>query len=144
MFANKYKPLKIIIPLLIILIMVLYGTNKIPQKYPGYEEARNNPGKYIEKEIYTGGKISVIKEHYFQFVANGITVKANGDLDKYGVGANISGRAVFHEDKSVTFTSYHISSLRDYKIWLSLLPTLFIAYLFFRQYKFNFKKMMFE
>jgi len=144
LFSDKFRYVKIFIPPLIIGLFVIYGEIQIPLHFPGYKEALDNPYKFSNKQIYFGGKIiEVNNDHYIVKNDTG-NVVTNGEIDKANKGANISGKAVFHEDKSVTFTSYHISSLRGYKIWFSLFPALFIAYLFFKRYKFNFKKMMFE
>jgi hypothetical protein len=144
MFSDKYKPLKVIIPLLIILIMVFYGINKIPQIYPGYENAIKTPSVYIGKEIYASGKITQVDSSYLVVSRSSTKLIANNGIGKNTTGSQINGKAIFNKDKSVTFTAYHTSNLRGYKIWLSLLPTVLITYLFFKQYRFKFKKMLFE
>lgn len=143
MFSNKFKILKIIVPLLIISVAIMYGEMKGPLLFPGYLEAIKNPKNFIHKEIGLGGKILEIKKNYFIIEGEKREIKVIGALDKNKQDHLITGRGIFQKDGSVKLLQYHTSNLRQYKIVLSIIPILIIAYLFFKQYRFNIKKFTF-
>jgi hypothetical protein len=144
MFSDNHKLIKVLFPLVIIFAMVVYGIKQIPLIYPNYAVARNNHISFTGKTIYIGGKIIAINKHYFIIRSEKNNIHVVGSIGSSNLGSQISGKATFNKDQTIIFRTYHISNLRTYKILLSLLPLPFIFFLFFKQYKFNLKRMTFE
>ena len=67
MFTDKYRFLKIILPLFIVLVVIFYGEIKGPQLFPGYWEAIKNSRQFINKEIGFGGKIIKVDKKILTF-----------------------------------------------------------------------------
>ena len=144
MFSDKLRLFKIILPLLSIVPLIIYGQIQIPQNYPGYKEAKAEPDKFDGKEIYFGGKILDVEDGHFLVENEQYKVLVEGKIDKSVIGGNISGKAVFRRNKTLTMQDYHISNLRKYKVIVSLFPFIFVLFLFWKQYSFDFKEVMFK
>ena len=143
MFTDKFRWLKIIIPLCIILALIIYGEIKGPLLYPGFLEASKNPQQFINKEISFGGKIIEIDNNYFLIEVKGKPVKVLGSLEKNKRNYLINGKAIYLADGSLKLLKYHTSNIRIYKIILSIIPIILIGYLFFKQYKLDKKTLTF-
>lgn len=133
-FSNEFRLLKIITPLFIIIIVIFYGEIKGPQIYPGYLEAVKSPKLYLDKEFGFGGKIIKIEEKYILVKINKKEVIVNLSLPKEKLNYNITGMAVFNKNQDLEPIKYHLSNLRIYKIYISLIPLLITLYLFFKKY----------
>ena len=144
MFTDKFRLLKIIIPLFIILGAIIYGEIKGPQIYPGFLEAIKSQKLYLGKEIGFGRKILKIQKNYILVRINGEVARVNLTLPKKNLNYEISGMGVFQKDQSLKQTKYHLSNLRIYKILLSLIPALLISYWFFKSYSFDLKDFIFK
>lgn len=134
LFSDKFKVLKIIISISIVLIAVLYGEIRGPQIYPGYLEAVKSPKIYLDKEFGFGGKIIKIEEKYILVKINKKEVIVNLSLPKEKLNYNITGTAIFNKNQDLEPIKYHLSNLRTYKVYFSLIPLLIILYLFFKKY----------
>ncbi len=135
MFNEKYKFFKITIPLLLILLAVFYGEIKGPTLFPGYLEAIKAPELYFSKEIGFGGKIIEVQANYILIKSDKEIVRVNLALPQKYLNYQISGMAVLQKDLSLVPSKYHLSNLRIYKIYLSLIPLTAISYLFFKKYQ---------
>ena len=135
MFSNKFRSLKIIFPLVLIGLFIYYAQIKGPGFYPGYKEARNQHSQFVGKEISFGGKILEIKDNYFYVEIEKKPVKVFGELTKDKVNYLVSGKAIYQSDGSLILLKFHLSNLRIYKILLSIIPIIVIAYLFLKQYR---------
>ena len=134
MFSNRFRKLKILIPLLLIIIMVVFAEIKGPIVYPGYKEAKLSHQQFIGKSINFGGRIEEINQDYFLVKIDKQPVKVYGDLAKNKANYLISGKALYQADGSLRLSEYHTSNLRQYKIMLSIIPILAIGYLFLKNY----------
>jgi len=134
MFSNRFRKLKIIIPLLLIALLVILAEIKGPIVYPGYREAKLSPQQFIGKSINFGGKIEEINQDYFLVKIDKQPVKVYGQLAKNKVNYLISGKALYQADGSLRLSESHVSNLRPYKIILSIIPILAIGYLFLKNY----------
>ena len=140
MFSNRFRKLKIIIPLLLIALLVILAEIKGPIVYPGYREAKLSPQQFIGKSINFGGKIEEINQDYFLIKIDKQPVKIIGSIEKnqlHYLITLITGKALYQADGSLKLSEYHTSNLRIYKIMLSIIPILAIGYLFFKEYKFD-------
>ena len=144
MFTDKFRLLKIIVPLLIILALIIYGEIKGPLLFPGYLEARKNPRQFVNKEISFGGKIIKVDKNYFLIEVEKKPVKVLGSLEKNKLNYLINGKAIYLADGSLRAIDFHLSNLRIYKIILSIIPIILITYLFFRQYRLDVGKLKFK
>ena len=134
MFSNRFRKLKIIIPLLLIVLLVIFAEIKGPIVYPGYKEAKLSPQQFIGKSINFGGKIVEINQDYFLVKIHKQPVKVYGELERNKVNYLINGKALYQADGSLKLSEYHTSNLRPYKIMLSIIPILIIGYLFLKKY----------
>ena len=82
MFSNKFRRLKITLPILLIIGFVFYAGVKGPIIYPGYKEAKLFPQQFIGKSINFGGRIEEINQDYFLVTIDKQPVKVYGDLAK--------------------------------------------------------------
>ena len=135
MFSNRFRKLKIIIPLLLIALLVILAEIKGPIVYPGYKEAKLAPQQFIGKSLTFGGKIEEINQDYFLVTIDKQPVKVYGKLAQNKANYLISGKALYQADGSLRLSESHVSNLRPYKIILSIIPILAIGYLFFKEYK---------
>lgn len=135
MFSDKYRFFKITIPLLLILLAVFYGEIKGPTLYPGYLEAIKAPELYYGKEIGFGGKVTEIQNNYILIKSDREIVRVNLTLPQESLNYQISGMAVLQKDLNLKPSKYHLSNLRKYKIFISLIPLVVISYLFFKKYR---------
>lgn len=134
MFSNRFRKLKIIIPLLLIALLVIFAEVKGPLVYPGYKEAKLSPQLFIGKSINFGGKILDVQNNYFLIKINKQPVKIIGSIEKNKLHYLITGKALYQADGSLKLSEYHTSNLRQYKILLSIIPILAIGYLFLKNY----------
>jgi len=134
MFSNRFRKLKIIIPLLSILVLVFYAQIQGPRLYPGYKEAKLSPQRFIGKSLNFGGKIEEINQDYFLIKIDKQPVKIIGSIEKNKLHYLITGKALYQADGSLKLSQYHTSNLRQYKILLSIIPILAIGYLFLKEY----------
>ena len=135
MFSNKFRWLKITLPILLIIGFVFYAVLQGPIIYPGYKEAKLSPQQFINKSINFGGKIEEINQNYFLVKIDKQPVKVSGQLATNKKNYLITGKALYQADGSLKLSEYHVSNLRQYKIMLSIIPVLAIGYLFFKEYK---------
>jgi len=134
MFSDRFRVLKISIPLLLITIFVIFAEIKGPIVYPGYKEAKLSHQQFIGKSINFGGKIEEINQDYFLVKIDKQPVKIIGSIEKNKLHYLITGKAVYLADGSLKLSQYHTSNLRPYKIMLSIIPILAIGYLFLKNY----------
>ena len=135
MFSNKFRWLKMTLPILLIIGFVFYASVKGPIVYPGYREAKLAPQQFIGKSLTFGGKIEEINQDYFLVTIDKQPVKVYGKLAQNKANYLISGKALYQADGSLRLSESHVSNLRPYKIILSIIPILAIGYLFFKEYK---------
>ncbi|MDP3990756.1 MAG: hypothetical protein Q8P63_00400 [Candidatus Nealsonbacteria bacterium] len=134
MFSNRWRVLKILIPLLLIIILVVFAEIKGPIVYPGYKEANLSHQQFIGKSLNFGGRIEEINQDYFLVKIDKQPVKVYGKLGENKVNYLITGKALYQAEGSLKLSEYHISNLRPYKIILSIIPILAIGYLFLKNY----------
>jgi hypothetical protein len=126
---------------------VFYAQIQGPKALPGFKEFQANPDQFIDKELGFQGKILLINNGFFlmEQISEGerINLNVTGALVKAKPGDNISGVAIYQADKSLILNRYIISNSRPAKIAISLIALLVVTLLFFRDFTFNFKKLMF-
>lgn len=148
MFSDKFRFLKMLILILSLSGLAYYAQTQGPKVIPGFEEFKNNPSSFINKELGFQGEIIKIDRESFVVtqINNGkktdLTIK--GTLAKAKLKDNISGVAIYRADKTLILDRYIISNSRPAKIVISLIALLVVAFLFFRDFAFNFKNMVFK
>ena len=144
MFNDKYKIYKILVPIFFIWILVCYAQLKGPIYYPGYKEAKKQPKLFIGKKINFGGRITEIKDNYFYVEIDKEPIKVFGQLSQGKINYSIAGEAVYLAGGSLKLSQSHTSNIRTYRVILSIIPIIIVAYWFFQIYRFNSKKKIFE
>lgn len=148
MFSNKYRFLKITVIFFILIGLVYYGQIQGPKVIPGLKEFKNNPDKFINKELEFGGKIKEISSNSFiiEQAINGekINLKVEGVLSNVKAEDNIHGVAVYKTNNTLVLNRYIISNTRPIKIIVSFFAVLWTFYLFFQNFRFNVNKLTFE
>lgn len=148
MFPDNFRFVKIIISFLALSLLVFYIEIQGPKIIPGVKEFTSHPTQFINKEIGFQGKIIKIEEKHFVVEQILEQVKMNltiqGTLSKAKPKDTISFVATYQTDKSLTLNRYIISNSRPIKIAVSLVALLIVTFLFFRDFTFDFKKMVFK
>lgn len=86
-----------------------------------------------------------------EVMPDGFTIKQMGKVVKvFGMAESVSPneyvylQAVFHKGPWLDLKKIHVAKYRRLKIVTSVVPVVFIFFLFFREYKFNFVKIEFS
>jgi hypothetical protein len=120
-----------------LLLLIWYGTEKNPNLTLAMCLA--------DPEQYHGCRIEVANETIVQQVFSdsftvrylGRTVTVIGDTSGVRPGEFVSLIAVFDKSGRLKLEKKHIALYRRWKIWVSVLPVLLFAFLFWRRYDFD-------
>jgi hypothetical protein len=61
----------------------------------------------------------------------------NGTIQELNKNDHIDIVAIFHKEGYLELKEFHVRKFRRSKIFLSILPILFVTWLFFRRYRFD-------
>lgn len=147
MFSDKFRFLNIIILLLILVGLVLFAQKQGPKVIPGFREFKKSPESFINKEIPVDGKIKKIESDRFyieqKMEGENIILEIRGVLRKANLEDHIYA-VVVYKDQKLILNRYIISNSRPIKIFISFLALFWVAFLFFQDFKFDFKKFLFQ
>ena len=137
----------IFICLLVVLIVLLsfYSVNHRPWIH--LKDCLENPEKCDGKLVtdYNEPRIQEIYSDGFLLEQRLIpSIRVYSDTTNLITGEYIGLQAIFHKEGYLEATIVRIAKNREEKIWVSVLPVLFVGFLFFRYYRFNIKKCQFE
>lgn len=147
-FSNRFRSLKIIISIILLVGLIFYGEVQGPKQIPGLSEFKNSPNLFINKELEFSGKIGKISQNMFvlEQKINGETLmlEITGNIDKAKIGDTIYAVAIYQQDKRLILSRYVISNLRPIKIIVSFIALLWVGLILLKNYTFNFKKIAVE
>lgn len=148
MFSDKFRFTKIFILTACLAVLIYYAQIQGPKAIPGLKEFKKNPAVFINKELEIGGKIKKISPDSFivEQVLDGekSLLSVKGKLLKGKLEDNLQAVVVYKEDKTLNLERYIISNSRPIKIVISFIALLWVAYIFLKEYYFDFRKMEFK
>jgi len=138
----------------LILILILLVILILPCLYTGWthpwlniEECLQNPKKYDGKLIteYWEAKIGEIYSDGFQLIQRHAPyIRVYCDTTGLKTGEFVGLKAFFNKNGYLRAEKVTMAHNRKYKIWLSVIPVIFVLFLFIRYFNFNLKKIQFE
>lgn len=148
MFSEKFRFLKIIISIILLVGLIFYGEVQGPKQIPGLREFKNSPNLFINKELEFNGKIRKISQSMFtleqRINRETLMLEITGNVEGAKTGDTIYAVAIYRQDKRLILSRHIISNLRPIKIIVSFIAFLWIGLIFLKNYTFNFKKIAVE
>jgi len=138
-----FRILKVLVLALVLLALSLYG--KFFDPTITLQMCLQNPQKYDGALIEIGTETTVkeILADGFTIEQMGKVVKVAGKTENISPNKFVSLQVVFHKGPWLELKKSHIAKYRRLKIAVSVIPALFIFFLFLREYTFRFKRFEF-
>ncbi|NIA30166.1 MAG: hypothetical protein GWP06_09675 [Actinobacteria bacterium] len=138
-----FRIMQVLVLALVLLALSLYGKYFDPTIT--LQMCLQNPQKYDGALIEIGTETTVreILADGFTIEQMGKVVKVVGKTDNIFPNEFVSLQVVFHKGPWLELKKSHIAKYRRVKIAVSVIPVLFVFVLFFREYKFRFRKFKF-
>jgi len=145
MFSDRYRAQKIIVLSFVIILFCAYSHMSSLERALDYQECLLDPDRSDGRELIvkSGAMTGKIFNDTFEIVQNDKKIMVIGDTNGLKSNEYVSLRATFHKGGYLTVNEMHVHKYRRLKIAISIIPTMAVCWIFFRKYKFNFKKMMF-
>ncbi len=141
--GRQYRFVVLPVYFIAMILLIVYGKKYNPAVT--LEMCLTRPDRYDGRTIDIGTEITVDK--IFQ---DGFTIKqfdhivmVKGQAGNMEPGDFITLSAVFHKEGWLEFKSCHVAKRRRFKIVVSVFPALFVIYLFFKSFSFDFKRFVF-
>ncbi len=140
---RQFRFFVLLLCVIVMLMLIIYG--KVFNPAVNLEMCLNQPDKYDGQTISIGTEITVDKifPDGFTIKQFGHIVKVKGHAENLAPADFITLSAVFHQEGWLELESYHVAKKRRFKIFLSVFPALFVIYLFFRSFAFDYKRFVF-
>ncbi len=126
--------------------LVWYAGNHPP--WIDLKDCVRDPGQYDGKQVtyIREPRVDSLTEDGFilKYGSGKIRVKADFIPAGFKAGEYIGMTAIYHKDGTLTAEKLIIARNRRYKIWLSVIPVLTVAVLFFRFFRWNRSKFQWE
>lgn len=142
-FSNNYRFLKIFVLFGFLLTLAFYSLIFGPKTELTYPECMTNLREYDSKELIVSGRIRKITNSVPEIFEWNTYIPIQGIKEPLKVGQTISALVTFDKKGFVEVKDYHIHQYRDIKLLVSILAFIIVISLFFREYKFNFRKFVF-
>lgn len=138
-----FRILKALVLALVLLALSLYG--KFFDPTITLQMCLQNPQKYDGALIEIGTETTVkeILADGFTIEQMGKVVKVAGKTENISPNKFVSLQVVFHKGPWLELKKSHIAKYRRLKIAVSVIPALFIFFLFLREYTFRFNRFEF-
>lgn len=147
MLSNKYRPLKIFVTLIIMIILVWWGLNKAYEHEITFPEAIADLETYAGEELYFAGRIIentnnkiILKDRSMKVY---LSYDESCNLADIPVGKVISGHGPLMADGTIHVEDYHYHYFRWVKVWLSLFITTGMFIMFWIKYRWDSKRWVF-
>lgn len=124
--------------------LVFYGYQKNPAIT--LQMCLSNPLKYDGQEISVAQEARVVHILSDGFLVKqmGRTIRVKGNPQNASPGDFVRIKAVFHKENFLVIERLYVAKGRQFKIIVSVLPALFVFYLFLRAYQFDGRSMLFK
>jgi len=135
----------IILSLIVLLLLSLYNHNTHP--WIDVDTCMKNPDAFDNKIVEKFREPMIEKLYKDGFILKqkqGCSIRVYADTSGLKTGEYVGLKARFHKEGYLEAVIIRMSKYRRYKIWLSVLPVLFIGFLFILNFRFNWKKFYFE
>jgi hypothetical protein len=132
---------------LCLILVLLSGYGAFHHPWLSYRECVSDPVRYDGRlvEEFHEPVIGAIRKDGFELLQRGeAPVFVWADTAGLASGEFVSLKAVFHKDGPMAATVAVVASRRKEKMILSLFPAVLIIVLFFRNFRFNTKRLEFE
>lgn len=143
LLSDNYRFLKIFILFVFLLGFGFYGFVFGPKTEISFPECLANPEKYENQELVIYGRVKKITDSDPQIFQRNSDVPVKGIKEPLVVNQTVSGIGNFKKEGFVELKDYHIHRGRQGKILISLLPIPVFLFFFFRDCRFNFRKIVF-
>ncbi|MFC2061951.1 hypothetical protein ACFLUV_05510 [Elusimicrobiota bacterium] len=148
MFSDKFRVLKIFSCILLLIIMGLWNLNNSVEIK--LSDCLADPAAYNLTELKIANDAVILNVKYNSFTilsrGNTIPVKITGNqrINESAVGRYISLAAVYHKEGYLEMKKYHVHYFRRIKMLVSVIIAAIISIIFLLNYRFDFKKLVFE
>ena len=136
----------IVIPalLFILICLIWFGFQNAPSIT--LQMCLDNPTYYDGYEIGVGNEATIAQLLPEGFLVRQMsnTIRVSGGPQNASVGDFVQLRAIFHKEGYLELVKMHVAKQRRAKIFISVVPTLLILFIFFRRFKFNWRQMFFH
>ena len=104
-----------------------------------------DPARYDGREVAVRPEAKVIKRLPDGFVLQvmGHIIRVKGDPQNISQGDYVVMRAIFHKEGYLELKRIYVAKGRRLKILLSIVPAVLVLFLFFKIYRFNWRRMLF-
>lgn len=147
-FSNKNRGIKIFWLCLIIGLLCAYGFIQGPKASPSLFDYDK------DQEKFDGRKIGVLYGKVEEIYADGFLVKDDNivanvyfkesiTFSNIKIGQDVSVEGIYHKGNLIEGERFHVHKFRMLKYLVSLATLIFVLCLFFKQFKFNFKRFLF-
>lgn len=149
-FDDKFRVIKIILCLLILVIMGLWNSHKYMTDEMTLSKCKADPVRYNLQliKIKQDATVTNTTEDSITVNSRGITIPVkfpdNEIIEKSLTGEFISILGVFHKEGYLEAEKYHVHRHRRIKVLVSTIPVLVFLMIFIANFKFNFKRFIFE
>jgi hypothetical protein len=142
---------KIVSSIVLILIVCLYGFRKGTKEELTAAKCLKSPQKYTGSELFCNyWEIKEVKGNSFKIQQGSQTIWVElSPYSRYALkslkkGEIVSVKGIFCSDGKIELEAMHIHKFRKVKENISLFAFIFVLFLFFSYYRFNFKKFILE
>ena len=139
-----FRFIRIFLLILTLALLIWYGRTSYPAI--NLQMCLAHPEKYDGTTISVGNEATVkhVYDDGFSLVQLGKHVRVYSDITNIAPGEFVTLEAVFHKPNILQALQVRVAKRRRAKIWLSVAPALLIAAYFFKRFRFNVKKIVFE
>lgn len=129
--------------LIVLVGLVWYGYEYNPTV--SLQMCLNDPLLYDGREIDAGMETKVVEiiPDGFILQQGGRTIRVMGDRQNASPGDYVGLQAVFHKEGYLELKSLYVAKGRRLKIVLSALPVLLVLFLLFKNFRFDWRRLLF-
>lgn len=146
-FSDKFRLGKVSIIAILILVMCYYGYLTGPDSELTYQDCISDAEYFDGHEISLSfARVSDITPDHFDLITGDETVTVRGNVKALNLkkGDFVSLKAIYKKEGFLELKEIHVHTHEFIVFPLSFISLLIVAYFFFKEFKFDFKKLLFE
>lgn len=148
LFSDQYRFLKIILPFVVVVLLVFWGSRQLVEKEVTIPEIMEGDySSYLGRQFYFGGRILsqqgsevVILDRGMEVI---LSVERTPGIKDLPLGKTIAGYGVLRPPGIIEVEDFHYFRFRKVKIGLSLLISLLMFVWFWKKFRWSFPEMVF-